>query len=96
MPANNPKEEQKVQDTHIMNPKLSAKDKENIKKIHEMLDQKVYSKKHVEQVYVTYGSDLNDTLNMFLSGQVPKEEDDVQIVIEDTKKSKGEAKIDTT
>lgn len=33
---------------------------------------------------------------MFLSGAVPKEEDDIQIVVEDTKKSKGEAKIDTT
>ena len=34
---------------------------------------------------------------MFLSGAVPKEEDDVQIVIEDTKKSNKEAaKIDTT
>ena len=59
MPVNNnPKEEQKGQDTHVLNPKLSAKDKQNIKDIHGMLDQKMYSKKHVEQVYVTYGSDF--------------------------------------
>jgi len=56
---------------------LSAKDKENIKNIHGMLDPNQYSRKHVEKIYVTYGSDFEQTLNMFLSGAVPQEEADV-------------------
>ena len=55
-----------------------------------------YSRKHVEKIYVTYGKEFELTLEMFLSGQIPKEEADVQIIIEAGDRNKKESKIDTT
>ena len=67
-------------ENHILNPNLSTKDKENIKQIHVMFAEE-YSRKHVERIYVTYGRDFQQILEMFVSGSVPKEEADVQIII---------------
>ena len=60
---------------------LTAQDRQNILRIHEMFGGE-HSKPFIERVYLNYGKSMDVTLDAFLSGNIPKKEEELHVIIE--------------
>lgn len=66
---------------------MSQQDKTNILQIFEMFDGK-HNRQFIEKIYLANDRSLEITLELFLTDNVPKEEGELHVVIqEDTSKS---------
>lgn len=74
---------------------LSVQDKDNILSVFEMFGGE-YNRQIVEKLYLQNGKDTEKTLDMFLTGSVPKEETNELHVIIEEKKEQKVSMIDTT
>lgn len=74
-------QKQKQQTSQASGPSaaLSAQDKQNIVRLHEMFGR---SKPFVEKIYLTYDKNFDLTLEQFLTGNLPQEESsELQVII---------------
>ena len=74
--------------------KLSTQDRANITQIHDMFGGQ-HTKQFIEGVYKSAGKCMEVTLEMFLTNNLPKKEDELHVIIEQ-KHEKKTQRIDTT
>ena len=79
---------------------MSTKDVNDIKNIVEMMGGE-HSKPYVEKIYLANGKDTEAVINLFLTGSVPKEQENkIHVVVEESKSHStpngGKNQIDLT
>jgi dsDNA-specific endonuclease/ATPase MutS2 len=76
---------------------LSSQDRQNIQQLFEMFGAE-RSRQFIENFYVARDKKMEVVLDLFLSGSIPEEKEDLRVIIEDQGRDKSTAhqKIDTT
>jgi hypothetical protein len=75
---------------------LSKQDKENVMNIFEMFSGE-YNRQLIEKFYLQNNKEFESTLDMFLTGAIPKDQnDELHVIIEDNKKDTTGNWVDTT
>lgn len=56
----------------------------------------LHNRHMVERVYISTGRNMESTLDLFLTGNIPKEEDELHVIIEQKEERKQSSQITDT